>query len=187
MGIGITLTYAMYRLSQRPDLQSKLRDELATLPTPPRYLQHGSLSNSWMRQIDAVPLLDAIVMETLRAHPSAPGPQYRAVSESGTVIDGYFIPGGVSISTSPWVLHRHPGAFPDAEEWRPERWMTGRTAKAEQAVDGALDSGDDPRRWFWAFGRGGRMCVGSNFLWSVRISPFLSAAWHFQIRPVALS
>jgi cytochrome P450 len=162
VGVGITLTYAMYQLSRRPDLQSKLRDELMALPAPWRYPLHGLLSNSVLRQIDGIALLDAIIMETLRLNPSAPGPQYRAVPEAGVIVDGYFIPARVSISTSPYCLHRHAGAYPDADEWKPERWMTGRNAKAEQSVDSAPVE-DGPRRWFWAFGRGGRMCIGSNF------------------------
>jgi cytochrome P450 len=148
----------MYRLSQHPDLQAKLRAELSALQLPRRHPPHGPLSSSALRQMDGVPLLDAIVTETLRAHPSAPGPQYREVPRGGAVVDWYFVPGGAWISTSPYVLHRHPGAYPDAEEWRPERWMAGRDGKDEKS-----ESEGDPRRWFWAFGRGGRMCVGSNF------------------------
>jgi Cytochrome P450 len=162
VGIGITVTYAMYRLSQRPDLQSKLRDELKALAVSLGYPLHVPLSNSVMRQIDGIALLDAIVMETLRLHSSAPGPQYRAVPEGGVIIDGYFIPGGVSISTSPYCLHRHASTYPDAEEWKPERWMVSRNTKAKHPVE--IDSvQSDLQRWFWAFGKGGRMCMGSNF------------------------
>lgn len=167
VGIGITVTYAMYQLSQRPDLQSNLRYELMALKVPLRYPLHGLLSRSVLHQIDGIALLDAIVMETLRVHSPAPGPQYRAVPEGGVAVKGYFIPAGVWISTSPYCLHRHASAYPDADKWKPERWMTARNAKAEQSVDSASvgeeAQEDDPRRWFWAFGNGGRMCLGSNF------------------------
>ena len=46
VGIGITVTYAMYRLSQRPDLQAKLRAELSALQLPRRHPPHGPLSSS---------------------------------------------------------------------------------------------------------------------------------------------
>jgi hypothetical protein len=162
VGIGITVTYAMYRLSQRPNLQAKLRDELKDLTVLLGYPFRSSLPNSVLRQIDGIALLDAIVMETLRLHTTAPGPQYRAVPEGGVAIDGYFIPAGVSISTSPYCLHQDPGAFPEPDEWKPERWMEGRHAKTEHFANGALGQGD-LQRWFWAFGKGGRMCIGSNF------------------------
>jgi hypothetical protein len=49
-------------------------------------------------------------------------------------------------------LHRNGAVFADPEAWEPSRW---------------LRAADDPQlremnRWFWAFGSGGRMCVGSN-------------------------
>jgi hypothetical protein len=158
VGIGITLTYAMYRLSQRPDLQSKLHNELMALTEQLTYPLRGSLSNSLLRQIDNVALLDAIVSETLRVHPSAPGPQYRAVPEGGVVIDGHFFPAGVWISTSPYCLHRHAGTYPTPDEWKPERWVAG-------------EKEGDLRRWFGPFGKGSRMCMGSNF---ALIGKFLS-------------
>jgi len=165
--MGILVSYAMYQLSQRPNMQSKLCDELMALTVPLRYPLHGLLSKSVLHQIYGIALLDAIIMETLRVHSSAPGPQYRAVPEGGVVIDGYFIPAGVWISTSPYCLHRHAGAYPDADEWKPERWMTGQNAKADQSVDSAPaeeeTQEDDPRRWLWAFGKGSRMCMGNNF------------------------
>jgi len=156
VGIGITLTYALYRLSQRPDLQSKLRDKLMALPAPPpQYPSDGVLSPLTVRQIDGIALLDAIVMETLRVHSSAPGPQFRTVPDGGALVDGYFIPGGTSISASIYCLHQQ---FPDPDAWRPERWMAGRECGVERA-----NEDEDPRRWFWAFGKGGWMCIGSNF------------------------
>jgi hypothetical protein len=155
VGMGINVTYATYRLSQRPDLQAKLRAELAPLSLPP----HGPLSSAALREMNALPLLDAIVTETLRAHPAAPGPQYREVPAGGVVVDGHLLPGGTWVSASPYVLHRHAGAFPDAEEWRPERWMAGPGDEGGKAAEGE----DDPKKWFFAFGKGGRMCVGSNF------------------------
>ncbi|PVI00794.1 cytochrome P450 [Periconia macrospinosa] len=167
VGIGITVTYAMYQLSQRPKLQSQLRAELMALPVAPRYPSPGLESKSVLQQIDKVGLLDATVMETLRVHPSAPGPQPRSVPEGGVVIDGYFIPAGVFISTSPYFLHQNRAAYPDPDKWQSERWMKGQNTKAEHSVNdismGQEMEEDDPRRWFWAFGRGGRMCVGSNF------------------------
>jgi len=42
---------------------------------------------------------------------------------------------------------------------------TGKAGYGEKAED--LETGRDdnnPRRWFWAFGNGGRMCIGSNFM-----------------------
>jgi hypothetical protein len=162
-GIGISLTYAMHQLSQRPALQSTLRDELVKLTPPLKYPPSQEiLSTSTLRQLDSLALLDGIVMETLRVHASAPGPQRRLVPEGGAVVEGYFIPAGVTIHSSPYCLHRHEGAYPDANVWRPERWMEIRGAKNSGGW-GKGKAEDDPRKWFWVFGSGGKMCIGSNF------------------------
>jgi hypothetical protein len=173
VGIGITVTYAMHELSQRQALQSTLRKELTTAALPLTYpLQHQSLSTSILRRLDGLPLLDAVVTETLRLHASGPGPQRRLVPKGGTTIDGYFIPAGVTVSSSPYVLHRSEDVYPEAELWKPERWMmpTADSTPHQAATGGeggkGLEDGTaahDPRRWFWAFGSGGRMCVGNHF------------------------
>jgi hypothetical protein len=171
-GIGITLTYAMHELSQRLALQSTLRKELTTAELPLTYpLQHQSLSTSILRKLDSLPLLDAVITETLRLHAPGPGPQRRFVPKGGTIIDGYFIPAGAAISSAPYCLHRSKDVYPEAELWKPERWIRTADSPSEQAAtlgegDEGLENGKvehDPRRWFWAFGSGGRMCVGNHF------------------------
>jgi hypothetical protein len=162
-GIGISLTYAMHQLSQRPALQSTLRNELMKLTPPLKYPpSQEALLTSTLRQLDSLALLDAIVMETLRVHAPGPGPQRRLVPEGGVVVEGYFIPAGVTIHSSPYCLHRYEGAYPDANVWRPERWMEIRGSK-DSGEWGKSKAEDDLRRWFWVFGSGGKMCIGSNF------------------------
>lgn len=170
-GIGITLTYAMYHLSQQSALQSTLRKELEALKLPLTYPAfRQTLSTSTLRQFDNIPLLDAIITETLRLYPTVPGPLRRTVPEGGTVIENYFIPADVLISSSPYCLHHHEAAYPKAELWKPERWMRMGNAMGEKATtndgdDGELENGrreDDPRRWFWAFGSGSTVCIGNN-------------------------
>ena len=162
-GIGISLTYAMHQLSQRPALQLTLHDELMKLTPPLTYPpSQEALSTSTLRQLDSLALLDGIVMETLRVHAPEPGPQRRLVPEGGAVVEGYFIPAGVTIHSSPYCLHRYEGVYPDANVWRPERWMEIRGNK-DSGEWGKGKAEDDPRRWFWAFGSGGKMCIGSNF------------------------
>lgn len=72
---GITFTYMMWELSRHPQLQHELRQELLTL-TPtleyPFYTRNaeGSLPTfPSPSAIDSLPLLDAMVRETLRLYP----------------------------------------------------------------------------------------------------------------------
>ena len=168
-GMGIVLTYAMYEISQRSELQSSLRKELMTLEIPLSYPPcKNMLSTSTLRQLDSLPLLDAVLTETLRLHAPFPSPEPRVVPRGGVVIEGYFIPAGVTISSSAYCLHRNEVAYPEANVWKPERWLKIRNAAAGQEPrnGGELEKGrreDDPRRWLWVFSSGGKMCTGNNF------------------------
>ena len=172
LGVGIVVTYAMYEISLHPGLQSSLRKELMTLEMPLSYPPCKNIfSTSVLRQLDGFPLLDAVLTETLRLHSPIPGPLPRLVPKGGTVIEGYFIPAGVNINSSAYCLHRSQVAYPEANLWKPERWMEIRNAASGQEFQNGGDGGeleksrreDDPRRWFWVFGSGGRMCSGNNF------------------------
>lgn len=158
---GITIMYLMYELSQRPELQDRLREELLTLVPPivypekstPKFHQSDNMASP--RSIDALPLLDSILQETLRLHAAVPAQQPRITpaTPQGTSIEGYNnIPGGVTVSANAYTLHRNPTVFPEPLAWMPERWM-----------DAAPERLQEMRKWFWAFGSGGRMCLGSNF------------------------
>lgn len=152
---GITLTYLVHELCLHPDIQTALRTELLTLSTPLLPSSAPALPDA--KALDALPLLHAVVWETLRLHPAIPGPQPRVTPASGCRLgqEGreYWIPGGVRVSASAGILHQNENVFGRAKEWRPERWL--------------LDAANEEKRkemdrWFWAFGSGGRMCVGSH-------------------------
>ncbi|KAL4875372.1 cytochrome P450 [Aspergillus karnatakaensis] len=157
---GITFTYIMWELSQRPAFQGQLRRELLTLQPNLKYPfapgEKGALPDlPHPADIDALPLLDAIVRETLRLHAPAPSPLPRVTpdSTSGTSIDGYSnIPGGITVSSSAYSLHRIEEVYPEPGQWLPQRWLNPEPGKKH-----------DMRRLWWPFGSGGRMCLGSNF------------------------
>ncbi|KAI9806083.1 MAG: hypothetical protein M1833_004490 [Piccolia ochrophora] len=164
---GITLTYLTWELSHHPALQSRLRRELQILapslkdaiagqnaiPRDDSKTEAPSSLITSPKTLDAIPFLHAVLMETLRLHPAIPGAQPRVTPNARTTLAGYNdIPPGVTVSASAYSLHRNPDVFPEPERWRPDRWLEGgKDAEAARA------------RWFWAFGSGGRMCVGSNF------------------------
>ena len=152
---GITLSYLMHELSQRPDLQQRLRNELLTLSPP---IVHPHDENAVLpsaRSIDSLPLLDSILQETLRLYAAAPAMQARITpyTPTGTTLEGYSnIPGGIRVAANAYTLHRNATVYPEPLKWIPERWMNAKPEHKEEM-----------KRWFWAFGSGGRMCLGSNF------------------------
>lgn len=185
VGMGITLTYILHELSLRPAMQSTLRKELMTLEpllsSPPG---QNRISTTTLQKLDRLRLLDAVVTETLRARPPVLIPFRRVVPEGGATVDGFFMPAGVIVCASAYPLHMNEAAYPKPKEWNPQRWLDRQDAMNEQASQkialtemekGRAD--DDPRQWFWAFGSGGRMCVGNNFAMLGKSGMTVASIW----------
>ncbi|KAJ4371503.1 hypothetical protein N0V83_004721 [Neocucurbitaria cava] len=155
---GITLTYIVHELSQHPDIQSRLQKELLTL-SPRLVPSSAPAAIPDPKAVDALPVLHAVIWETLRLHSAIPGPQPRFTPAQGCRLGpeekSYYVPGGVRVSASAGLLHLNEEVYERASEWRPERWLDMDRLDVEKKKD--MES-----RWFWAFGSGGRMCIGSH-------------------------
>ena len=142
---GIVLTYLLFELSKYPSVQQALRKELRAA--------FALDSTSFSRCFDNMPLLDAVLMETLRLHSANPGPWPRRTPMPSCQLGAYAnIPAGTIVSATSYTLHRNSAVFPQPEEWLPQRWM-----------DASEEQHKEMMRWFWPFGSGARMCIGSHF------------------------
>lgn len=169
---GIALTYLAWHLSRSPDLQTSLRQELLTLSpdlkmAPATATDAASLPPSSLpdpKHVDALPILHAVIMETLRLHAPIPGPEPRQTPHSHPPcrLGDFHVPGGVRVAALGYALHRNAAVFPDPEVWDHTRWLASHTTEAQRR---------EMLRYFWAFGSGGRMCVGSNFAMNGEFSP----------------
>jgi cytochrome P450 len=154
---AITLTYLSWELSRDISLQDALGAELLTL-SPNLLLSPSntgrSIPNS--KDLDSLPILHAVVMETLRLYAAIPGGQPRMTPYPSCTLGSYNIPGGVRVGAQAHSVHRNPNIYPDPEKFDYTRWMDDRNGYTE-------DQKKERDRWFWAFSSGGRMCIGSNF------------------------
>ncbi|KAF2449572.1 cytochrome P450 monooxygenase-like protein [Karstenula rhodostoma CBS 690.94] len=154
---GITLTYVLHELSRNTQVQARLQRELHTLSSPILLSSSPTLPDG--KVVDALPYLHAVIWETLRLHPAIPGPQPRVSPPQGCLLGSdnstYYVPGGVRVSASAGLLHLNEEVFSQAHEWKPERWLELEKLNEDKRRD-------MENRWFWAFGSGGRMCVGSH-------------------------
>ncbi|KAF2008616.1 cytochrome P450 [Aaosphaeria arxii CBS 175.79] len=141
-----TLTYLEWEVSKRPSLRERLTEELRSLS------RREDTDVPDFKQLDALPLLDAILTETLRVYTPTPGPQHRITPPEGAMLEGYFIPGGVEVSVSLSVLHKNPEVFTRPDVWDPDRWLVDDEEKIAEM-----------RNWFWAFSKGSRICIGKDF------------------------
>ena len=71
------------------------------------------------------------------------------------------------IGVNPWALHRNRDVFgPDAEDFRPERWLEDNQGDLRSALPPlrkSVESTDPfPGRNFFAFGAGSRTCLGKS-------------------------
>ncbi|XP_071088037.1 uncharacterized protein [Haliotis cracherodii] len=134
-----SMTWCLLKLSEFPEIQKRLRDEVtATLPPrgQPITVEH----------LEKMPYLACVIKETLRLYPAAPMTFRTAVHDD--VINGYSIPAGTIINIHVGALQRNPAYWTDAEEFKPERFMD----------DSKLHS------YAWLpFVAGPRMCIGYKF------------------------
>lgn len=159
---GITLSYVFFELSRHSDIQAALRAELQQLDPPLKEDLELSSDKTGPhpspKALDALPLLDAILMETLRIHVAIPGSQPRLTPAGGCLLgssrdstEAFFVHGGVRVSSQAYSLHRDANVFSDPETWSPDRWLHSSPEKLKEM-----------HRTFWAFSSGGRMCIGNN-------------------------
>ncbi|KAK3680333.1 hypothetical protein LTR37_021332 [Vermiconidia calcicola] len=99
---SITLTYLIWAVLLRPELQHRVEAEIKTLP-----------ENFCDSDVEQLQLLTAVIEETLRLYGAAPGGLPRIVPIGGTVMNDVFLPGGTTVTTQAYTYHRDPKLFQD--------------------------------------------------------------------------
>jgi cytochrome P450 len=161
---AITLIYVFHELTKHQDVQTALRKEVQGLKPSLVFSSSQPSSIPAAKDIDALPILDAVLMETLRLHAPIPGPQPRVTPEKGCTLANKDIPGGLRVSSLPYTLHRDANVFPDPGTWLPKRWLATITKTGASVVkDASRDEHlKQMHRTFWAFSSGARMCLGNH-------------------------
>ena len=138
-----TLTWAFYNLVRNPHTLARLREELASTGVPAKDLS--------FRTAQSLPYLNAIIDETLRLFPQTGFGLPRVVPLGGATICGYHFPSGCTVSMNAWAMHYNNAFFPEAEKFKPERWLESdkETKEKMQAA-------------YFPFGLGSRTCIGKN-------------------------
>jgi cytochrome P450 len=107
------LTWTLFLLMQHPRIAADLFDELRE--------ELGGPSPSLDGAID-LPLLDAVVKESMRILP--PVPLQIRVAQCDTTIAGHNVPKGTRVMLNTFLTNRTPELYPGGDVFRPERWFT---------------------------------------------------------------
>lgn len=91
---SISLTYLFWELTRNPVWQDKLRNELAAARTKLDLV--ATNEELTFRQLDDLPVLDAVVTEGLRLHPASPASLQRISVGGNKVVDGVVVSEDVS-------------------------------------------------------------------------------------------
>ncbi|KAL2132794.1 hypothetical protein VTI74DRAFT_3363 [Chaetomium olivicolor] len=94
---AISLTFLIWCVLQRPKLQEALEAEVAGI--------EGEVTDT---VCEGLPLLNAVIDESLRLYGAAPGCMPRSVPKGGATLGGYFIPDNAIVVTQNWSLQRDP-------------------------------------------------------------------------------
>jgi cytochrome P450 len=128
------LAWAIYVLDREPEVLRTVLDELGTVP------------DGVPTEPGKLPYLEAVCKEVLRMWPVVPEVRRRVLLQPSTVA-GHELPAGIYLAGSIYLVHHHPSVYPDAEIFRPSRFLERKFAAHE----------------FLPFGGGVRSCVGAAF------------------------
>ena len=141
----MTIIVTLLHVLQNATILSKLRAEIDNA------IAENRLSSPVQNQEAAkLPYLQAVIAEGLRRWSPITQLRERVTPLEGDTLNGQFIPGGVNIGLNAWGLQLNECFGPDAEIFRPERWLeaSGEKLTRMQKVHGLI------------FGYGSTKCLG---------------------------
>ncbi|WP_276282694.1 cytochrome P450 [Halorussus caseinilyticus] len=133
---ALTLTYTWYLLSQHPEVERRVHEEIEDVldGDPPT-----------MADVRDLTYVERVVDEAMRLYP----PVYTMFREARESVElgGYRVPEGAAIMLSQWAMHRSERHWENPDAFDPDRWTR---------------DVDRPRFAYFPFGGGPRHCIGKH-------------------------
>lgn len=130
------LSWTLFLLAEHPRIANDLVDELTGL-------LKGEAPT--VEQLGKLPLLDAVVKESMRILP--PVPLHPRLVAEDHELGGHFLPAHTEMFLSIFHMHHDPAVFPQPRRFDPSRWATIKPSVYE----------------YNPFSAGPRMCIGAAF------------------------
>jgi cytochrome P450 len=155
------LTWTWYLLSQHPDVEAKLHEEIDEVLA-------GALPRA--DHVAKLRYTEMVLAESMRLYPPAWTMGRRALGDYQ--VGGYVIPANSIVLMSPWVMHHDARFFPEPFTFDPERWK----ADARESR---------PKFSYFPFGGGPRVCIGEQFAWmeGVLLIATIAQQWKMRLAP----
>lgn len=126
------MSWSLYWVHQQPEIEEKIRAELANIPDPDPL------------EICKLPYLSAVCSETLRIYPPFLTTLARMIKAEPYSLMGYTFEPGTIIAPSIYLTHHREDIYSDPEQFKPERFLGKQYSTYE----------------YLPFGGGHRLCVG---------------------------
>lgn len=154
------LNWLFWQLAEHPEVESRLHAELdavlgGRLPT--------------MADLGRLTYTEQVLTESLRLYP--PGWAIGRIALRDVAIGNVRVPKGALVFMSPYVMHRHPKYYADAETFDPSRW----TPEFKAGL---------PKFAYFPFSGGARGCIGEPFAWMEAMLIVATLCQRWRMRPV---
>ena len=135
---ALTLTYTWFLLSEHPEVEQRVHEELDEIIGDER---------PGMDHVRDLDYLEWVIQEAMRLYP----PVYTMFREptEDVELSGYPLEAGMTLMVPQWGVHHSERFYEDPETFDPERW------KPERAKE-------RPRFAYFPFGGGPRHCIGKH-------------------------
>ena len=158
---AIALSWTWYLLSEHPEVEAHLHDELTS--------ELGGRTPT----ADDLPRLmytRRVLTEAMRLYPPAYIVERRTTRDME--FGGYVVPAGKTILLSPYAMHHDSRYYPDPERFDPDRWLPAESAKR-------------PRYAYFPFGAGPHKCVGEPLasMELVLVTAVIAQRWTMRLVP----
>ncbi len=141
-----TLAFTLYLISQHPDVEARLLEEIDRVLGQRAITQGVAPKAIAIPDLEQMPYLEMVLKESMRLLPVTTVVSRQAVENVS--LNGYTLPKNSLVLFAPWTLHRCPEYFPNPLCFDPERFHRDRKDKI-------------PKFAYLPFSAGPRICIGN--------------------------
>jgi cytochrome P450 len=140
------LSGAAFLMLTHPSVYTRLVEEVRSA--------HSKQDEITLASTQGLTYLDAVITETLRMYPPVAITMPRRVPPGGEIIEGNFVPQGMTVGVNHYSAYRHPSNFQEPNSFLPERWLP--------ETRDAHPFNNDNKECMQPFSYGPRNCLGKN-------------------------